>query len=125
MVLKYFSLPFTLFEPCGAVFIMNSKVNVRKNSLNEYFKAILHYFCVYSLSGFIYNSHAINTLSLLFFFATLAKVQVAVLSVLNLPQQGSPATCRIAHFVFATHCYLSQKYFAICQAICQPTVNRG
>ena len=25
--LKYFSLPFTLFKPCGAVFIMNSKIH--------------------------------------------------------------------------------------------------
>ena len=52
IVLKYFSLPFTLFEPCGAVFIMNSKIHLTKNSLNKYFKAILHYFRVYSLSGF-------------------------------------------------------------------------
>ena len=43
IILKYFSLPFTLFEPCGAVFIMNSKKQLRKNSLNEYFKAISHY----------------------------------------------------------------------------------
>ena len=50
--LKYFSLPFTLFEPYGAVFIMNSKIHLRKNSSNEYFKTISHYFRVYSLSGF-------------------------------------------------------------------------
>ena len=30
--LVYLSLPFTLFEPCGAVFIMNSKIHVRRNS---------------------------------------------------------------------------------------------
>ena len=53
IVLKYFSLPFTRFEPCGAVFMMNSKIHLSKNSLNEYFKAILHYFRVHSLSGFI------------------------------------------------------------------------
>ena len=41
------------FEPCGAVFIMNSKIHLRKNSLNEYFKAISPYFRVYSLLGFI------------------------------------------------------------------------
>ena len=29
-VLKYFSLLFTLFEPCGAVLIMNSKIHLRK-----------------------------------------------------------------------------------------------
>ena len=52
-VLKYLSLPFTLFEPYGAVFIMNSKMHLRKNSSNEYFKTISHYLLVYSLSGFI------------------------------------------------------------------------
>ena len=44
---------FTLFEPCGTVFITNSKKQLRKNSLKEYFKAISHYFRFYSLSGFI------------------------------------------------------------------------
>ena len=38
IILKYFSLPFTLFQPCRAVFIMNSKKHLRKNSLNEYSK---------------------------------------------------------------------------------------
>ena len=33
---------------------MNSKIHLRKNSLNEYFKTILHYFLVYSLSGLIF-----------------------------------------------------------------------
>ena len=50
-VLKYLSLPFTLFEPYGALFIMNSKIHLRENSSNEYFKTISHYFRVYSLSG--------------------------------------------------------------------------
>ena len=31
----------------------------------------------------------------LVFFATLTEVQVAILSVLNFPRQGIPATCRI------------------------------
>ena len=53
IVLKYLSLPFTLFEPYGAVFIINSKIHLRKNSSNEYLKTISHYFRVYSLSGFI------------------------------------------------------------------------
>ena len=53
IALKYLSLPFTLFEPYGAVFIMNSKIHLRKNSSNEYFKTISHYLRVYSLSGFI------------------------------------------------------------------------
>ena len=60
IALKYFSLPiFTLFETCGAVFIMKSKVHLRKNSLNEYFKTISHYFRVYPVSGFIYYTTAI------------------------------------------------------------------
>ena len=52
-VLKYLFLPFTLFEPYGAAFIINSKMHLRKNSSKEYFKTILHYRLVYSLSGFI------------------------------------------------------------------------
>ena len=50
---NFLSLPFTLFEPYGALFIMNSKMHLRKNSSNEYFKTISHYLRVYSLSGFI------------------------------------------------------------------------
>ena len=38
-------------EPYGVVFIMNSKIHLRKNSSNEYFKTISHYLRVYS--GFI------------------------------------------------------------------------
>ena len=53
IVLKNFSLPFTMFEPCGAVFIMNSKIHLKKNSSNEYFKTISHYFRVHSISGFM------------------------------------------------------------------------
>ena len=48
---NFLSLPFTLFEPYGALFIMNSKMHLRKNSSNEYFKTISHYLRVYS--GFI------------------------------------------------------------------------
>ena len=51
--LKYFSLPFTLLEPFGTVSIMNSKGTFDENSFNEYFKTALHYFCIYSFSGFI------------------------------------------------------------------------
>ena len=54
--LKYFSLLFTLFEPYGAVFIMNSKIHLRKNSSDEHFKTISHYFRVYLLSGFARSS---------------------------------------------------------------------
>ena len=93
-VINYFSLPFTLFEPCGAVFMMNSKIHFRKNSSNKYFKAILHYFHVLFTLG-LYNGCSMN--ALIFFFVALAEVQVAVLSVLNLPRQGFLATCRIGH----------------------------
>ena len=36
IVLKYFSLRFSLFEPCRAVFNMNSKVHLRKNSGKDF-----------------------------------------------------------------------------------------
>ena len=75
IVLKYFSLPFTLFEPCGAVFMMNSKINLRKNSSKEYFKAILHYFRLLFTLG-LYNGRSMN--ALIFLFVALAELQVAV-----------------------------------------------
>ena len=104
IVFKYFSLPFTLFERCGAVFMMDSKINLRKNSSKEYFKAILHYFRVLFSLG-LYNGRSMN--ALFFFFVALAEVQVAVLSVLNLPRQGFLATCRIGQC-----CVCSPQLFA-------------
>ena len=94
IMLKYFSLPFTLFEPCGAEFMINSKINLRKNSSKEQFKAILHYFRVLFTLG-LYNGRSMN--AIIFFFVAFAENQVAVLSVLILPLQGFQATCRIAH----------------------------
>ena len=41
---NHFSLPQTLFEAGGAIFIMNSNIHLRKISLSAYFKAISHYF---------------------------------------------------------------------------------
>ena len=117
IVLKYFSLPFTLFEPYGAVFIMNLKIHLTKNNSNEYFKTISHYFRVYSLSGFK-EAGSIN--GMVFFFAALAEVQVTVLSVLNLPRQGLPLV-QLGTVVLAARCFLPQKYFAIRQR----TINRG
>ena len=115
-MLKYFSVPFTLFEPYGAVFIMNSKIHLRKNSSNEYFKTISHYLRVYSLSGFTVG-RSIN--GLVFFFAAFAEVQVTVLSVLNLPRQGFPATCPIGHC-----CVCSPLLFAS-EILCDsPTYNK-
>ena len=86
IVLKYFSLPFTLFEPCGAVY-HEFKDTFEENSLNEYFKTISHYFRV----------HRSRWTHWSFFFAALAEVQVVVLSVLNLLWQGFPASCPIGH----------------------------
>ena len=46
LILSYqnnLSLPLTLFEACGAVFIMNSNIRLRKINLSAYFKAISHY----------------------------------------------------------------------------------
>ena len=116
LLLKYLSLPFTLFEPYGAVFIMNSKIHLRKNSSNEYFKTISHYLRVYSLSGFTVG-RSIN--GLVFFFAAFAEVQVTVLSVLNLPRQGFPTTCPIGHC-----CVCSPRLFAS-EIFCDlPTYNK-
>ena len=111
IVLEYFSLPFTLFEPCGAVFMMNSKIHLRKNSSKEYFIAILHYFCV----RFTLNNRSMN--ALIFFFVALAEVQIAILSVLNLPWQGFLATCRIGHC-----CVCSPLLFAS-QILCNSPGN--
>ena len=48
---EHFSLPYTLFEACRAVFITHSKITLRKISLNEYFNTILHYSGVNLLLG--------------------------------------------------------------------------
>ena len=45
---KQFSLPYTLFEACGAVFIVNSKIHLWKISCIS--KPIWHYFGVNSIS---------------------------------------------------------------------------
>ena len=86
--------PFKVFEPCGGVFMMNATINLRKNSSKEYFKAFLHYFRVLFTLGF-YTGRSMN--AIIFFFVALAEVQVAVLSVLNLPRQGFLAPSRFGH----------------------------
>ena len=55
--------------------MMNSKINLRKNSSKEYFKAILHYFRLLFTLG-LYNGRSMNALILL--FVALAELQVAV-----------------------------------------------
>ena len=93
---------------------MNSNIHLKKNDLNEYFKAISHYLRVHSLSGF-YNGRSMN---ILVFFVVLAEVQVTFLSVnKNLSRQGLSSPCRIRQR-FAACCYLSQKYLAIRQRTC-------
>ena len=94
----------------------NSKMHLRKNSSNLYFKTISHYLRVYSLSGFTVG-RSIN--GLVFFFAAFAEVQVTVLSVLNLPRQGFPATCPVGHC-----CVCNPRLFAS-EIFCDlPTYNK-
>ena len=69
-------MAYMLLEACGAVLIMNSKMHLGKISFSKYFKAIYHYFRVYSLSGF--NSRSMY--ALVFFFVSGAGFQVAVLA---------------------------------------------
>ena len=94
MVSNCFSPPFTLFEPCGAVFIMNSKILLRKKELKRVFQSHFALFPYLFTLG-LYKGCSMN--ELVFFLVALAEVQVAVLSVLNLPRQGFLATCRIGH----------------------------
>ena len=106
---NYYPLPFALFEPCGAVFIMNSKIQLRKNSLNEYFRAILHYFRVYSLWGFMTATqwtHSSLLLSLKFRLPFFLCKFFHGKDFQPLVESGT---------VFAARCYLPQKYFVIHQ----------
>ena len=84
--------------------------------LKRVFKTISHYLRVYSLSGFTVG-RSIN--GLVFFFAAFAEVQVTVLSVLNLPRQGFPATCPVGHC-----CVCNPRLFAS-EIFCDlPTYNK-
>ena len=81
-VMKYFSLPFTLFGPYGAVFMINSKIHLRKNSSKRVFQNHFALFrCLFTLGLCIGRS--IN--GLVFFFDALGEGQVTVLSVLKHP----------------------------------------
>ena len=46
LTLKQSSLPYALFEACGAVFILNSNVLLRTNGFNDNFGVMLYYFSV-------------------------------------------------------------------------------
>ena len=79
---------------CGAVFIMNSKIYLRENSSNDYFKTVSYCFRVYSRL----EPHTVRSMNaLVVFFAAFAEVQVAALLVLSRPRQGFSATCPIGH----------------------------
>ena len=100
IVLKYFSLLFTLFEPYGAVFIMNSKIHLRKKSSNEYFKTISHYI----ISEFIHSRIHSR----------------AFYKLLNLHGKDFQPLVQL----FAARCYLPQKYFAIRQRTINKRMNK-
>ena len=73
---NYYPLPFTLFESCGTVFIMNSKIQLRKNSLANISKSFCIIFpCLFTLG--LYNSRSMNAIII----TALAEVQVAILLV--------------------------------------------
>ena len=114
--LKYLSLPSTLFEPYGAVFIMNIQRYIRgkiaQTSTQNHFALSP---CLFTLG--LYVGCSIN--GLVFFFAAFAEVQVTVLSVLNLPRQGFPATCPVGHC-----CVCNPRLFAS-EIFCDlPTYNK-
>ena len=81
------------------------KDTLRKNSSNEYFKAILHYFLVLFTLG-LYNGRSMNTL--IFFFVALRSSGRRSFGVKS-------STARFRAVVFAARCYLPHKYFAIRQ----------
>ena len=66
--------------------------------------------CLFTLG--LYIGRLMN--ALVYFFTVVTEVQVAIHSVLNLPQQSGTVG-------FAARCYFPQKYFAMRQC----TVNRG
>ena len=92
---------FHTVEPYGAVFIMNSNIHLRRQLKRVFQNHFALSPCLFEL----YIGRSIN--GLVFFFAAFAEVQVTVLSVLNLPRQGFPATCPIGHC-----CVCSPRLFA-------------
>ena len=114
--LKYPCLSFTLFEPYGAVFIMNIQRyiwgKIAQTSIQNHFALSP---CLFTLG--LYVGCSIN--GLVFFFAAFAEVQVTVLSVLNLPRQGFPATCPVGHC-----CVCNPRLFAS-EIVCDlPTYHK-
>ena len=122
MVLNCFSPPFTLFEPLWSCIYYEFKDTFEEKELKRVFRSHFALFpCLFTLG--LYKGCSMN--ELVFFLVALAEVQVAVLSVLNLPRQGFLGTCRIGHcFVLqpAVICLTNTLRFA--KAIRQHTVNR-
>ena len=116
-MLKYFSVPFTLFEPCGAAFIMNSKIHLRKiaqTSISKPFRII----SVLNHSRALYRPLDLDERTGL------------SSSLLSLKFRSPFFRCCIFHdqdfqlvhsgtVVFAARCYLPQKYFTIRRAFRQ------
>ena len=103
--LKHFSLPFTLFEACGAVFIIPSKINWRKISLNEYFKAISHY--LFQCLLFTFGLDARSSSSSLFWLKFISPFLIIIAKTL-LQSQGSSLAqvlklIKVVHFDRSGH----------------------
>ena len=98
---------------------INSK-KPKKTKTNKQLKPVFRNHFALSPCLFIlglYMGRSIN--GLVFFFAAFAEVQVTVLSVLNLPRQGFPATCPLGH-----SCVCSPRLFAS-EIFCDlPTYNK-
>ena len=101
--IKHFFLPFMLFEACGAVFIMNSKINLRKLAWGS-ISVISHHFPVYSLSGSTTNRcmrpSFSSLLSLKFFSRSFGVKSSTARISSHFSTQG--------HYWFAARCYLGE-----------------
>ena len=110
-----------MFEPYGAVFIMNSKIHLRKNSSKRVFENHFALFqCLFTLG--LYIGRSIN--GVVFFFAALAEVQVTILLVLNLPRQGLPSTCPIGHCCVCSPLFFVSEILFDSQAYNKQRMNK-
>ena len=103
--LKHFSLQFTLFEACGAVFILNSKINWKKMSLNEYFKAISYY--LFQCLLFTFGLDARLSSSSLFWLKFISPFFIIIVKTLLQSQDSSLAQVlklmKVVHFDRSGH----------------------
>ena len=98
-------MPFTLFEASGAVFIIPSKINCRKISLNEYFKAISHY--LFQCLLFTFGLDARSSSSSLFWLKFISPFLIIIAKTL-LQSQGSSLAqvlklIKVVHFDRSGH----------------------